>query len=129
MKELDNAVPEKSQHLTDIMQYPLLPEDMVKDPPMKKTHKQNIVEEYVDSHIQTFGFPPRYKDIQDHFSLSACASYARCRSFRYKMRVNSRTTAPKKSQRLQYVYYVPVDKMEQFLELQSEIKKILSNES
>lgn len=107
-----------------LMQYPLLPKDMI-----KKTYKQIEVEGFVDDYTKTFGFPPRYKDIQDKFSLSACASYARCRLFRHKMRVNSRTTAPAKSQRIQYVYYVPKEKMERFLEIQSEVKKLLSDES
>lgn len=45
-------------------------------------------EKFVDCYIAKHGVPPTYAMIGKRFNLDKSASYARCRSFRHKMKQN-----------------------------------------
>lgn len=54
---------------------------------MRRKSKVEIeTEEYIDNHIKEWGWPPTYRQVQDHFGLkSANSAYYRCKRFRHKM--------------------------------------------
>lgn len=93
----------------------------------KLTAKQIETERYVDEFTFLRNYPPSYKDIQDHFGISACAAHARCRSFRNKMKSHNKKRSAKEL-KVSFNYCIPIDKLEKFNELQVQINKLISND-
>lgn len=93
----------------------------------KITAKQIETERYVDEFTFLRNYPPTYKDIQDHFGISACAAHARCRNFRHKMK-SHKTRPSAKELKVSFTYYIPIEKLKKFNELQEQIKKLISND-
>lgn len=92
----------------------------------KITAKQIETERYVDEFTFLRNYPPTYKDIQDHFGISACAAHARCRNFRHKMK-SHKGRRYTKDLKISFTYRLPIDKLKKFNELQEQINKLISN--
>lgn len=93
----------------------------------KITAKQIETENFVDNFTLLRSYPPTYREIQEAFRISACAAHARCRNFRHKMK-SHKTKPSAKELKLSFTYYVPIDKLEKFNELQKQINKLISND-
>ena len=58
---------------------------------MRQTKKMKETEDWVDRFIEKHKYPPTYKEIAEGLKISETATFARCRGFRYKLKMNNRT--------------------------------------
>lgn len=93
----------------------------------KITAKQIETERYVDEFTFLRNYPPTYKDIQDHFGISACAAHARCRNFRHKMK-SHKTRPSAKELKVSLTYHVPADKFQQFSAILKQLNNLIAND-
>lgn len=92
--------------------------------------KQLDAEKFVDGHIAKHGVPPTYAMIGKMFNLDKSASYARCRSFRHKMKQNGdpvRIQIKEGVTAIKVTWRVPASKFNEVTELITKIEKLLKS--